>query len=250
MAYQRHRAYRLILVAMIIAVVFGNVVQNSVVVHAAIGSARFADIQSIGTSKLGVPNPGGFAFLPAAAGFLLWEQNTELTQTSLIKDYKHAGGDINLPTAVNGDLNSAYDPSSGSIFFLGSGSTRLTRVDLNSKGYPATTANSATKFDTHAYGVQSPAGITFDPLTGRLYILDAKGPRIVSVAPAAGRNYAGTSARISRMNVTGVGSTTLRGLAYNPKNTHLYAAAPNEKKIYEFDSQGVAVAQMDLANFN
>ncbi len=116
----RKFSYRLMIVALILAIGIGNSFRTAPVVHAAVGPARFADIQSIGTAKLGVLNPAGFAFLPAADGFLLWSQSAEMAKTSLIKDYKHAGGDVNLPTAVDGDMNAAYDPFSGSLFFLGS----------------------------------------------------------------------------------------------------------------------------------
>ena len=242
--------FRLTVLALILVFFFRPVIGTVPIVRAAIGPVEFADIQSISTAKVGVSNPRGFAFLPAASGFLLWGEHSELAQASLLTNYEQAGGSVNLPAGLDGSSIAAFDPSSQGLYFLGSGATRLSRVSLNAKGYPGATDSSMTRFDTSSYGVQQPSGITFDPVSGRLYILDAKGPRIITVSPAAGRNFDGSTARISRINLNGVGATTLRGLAYNPQNAHLYAAAPSEEKVYEFNATGEAVAEIDLANYD
>ena len=242
--------FRLVLA---LGILVANLFSATPTVQAAIGMAEFADIQSISTGKAGVLHPAGFAFLPAANGFILWGDTVELAQARLLANYEQPGGSVNLPL-VAGSLNAAFDPRSDSLFFLDSLSARLTQVKLNQRGYPDTAAGAAVNFDVRAYGVQQSAGITFDPLTGRLYILDAKGPRVVSVAPAANQNFDGASAlqggRIKRVSLNGMGSSTLRGIAFNPQNGHLYAAAPVEQKIVEFTLDGKATASLDLANFD
>jgi len=242
--------FRLFLVVGILAV---HLFSAAPTVEAEVGPAQFADIQSISTGKAGVLHPAGFAFLPAVNGFILWGDTVELTQARLLANYEQPGGSVNLPL-VAGSLNAAFDPRSASLFFLDSSSARLTQVKLNKRGYPDTDVGAALNFDVRAYGVQQPAGITFDPLTGRLYILDAKGPRVVSVTPAANQNFDGASAlqggRIKRVSLNGMDSSTLRGIAFNPQNGHLYAVAPVEQKIVEFTLDGEATASLDLANFD
>lgn len=241
--------FRLILV---VGILVANLYSAESSVQAAVGAAEFADIQSISTRKFGVTNPAGFAFLPGANGFILWGDQAELTQARMIKNYELPGGTVNLP-GVEGSLNAAFDARSGSLFFLDNQSTRLTRVKLNQRGYPDTAAGMVVTYDTRAYGVKQPAGISFDATTGRLFVLDANGPRVVSVTSGANQNFDGTTAfrggRIKRVNLKGMDGSTLSGIAFNQQNGHLYTAAPAEQKVYEFTQEGEVVASLDLTNY-
>lgn len=223
-------------------------------VQAAVGAANFADVQNVSTQKFAVGNPVGFASLPAANGFLIWGATDELVSPHLLTNFDQPGGSVNLPASVDGSSNAAFDAFSESIVFLDAAAAFLTQVRLNGRGYPDTNPKKTSRFDARPYGIQKPAGITFDPANRRLYILDAKGPRIVSIAPDPTKGWDGASAtrenRVKKIKVSGTGDSKLKGLAFNLKNGHLYVSSPADQKVYELDSFGSAIAVMDLSRFN
>src|SRR3990170_2920270 len=104
---------------LILGILAANLFSAAPSVQAEVGLLQFADIQSISTGKAGATHPAGFAFLPAANGFILWGDTAELTQARLLANYEQPGGSVNLPL-VTGSPNAAFDPYSGSLFFLDS----------------------------------------------------------------------------------------------------------------------------------
>lgn len=245
--------FGLLRLVVLAGVLLMNIFSTKPSVTAAVGSTAFADIQTVYTHKFDVSFPAGFAFLPGASGFLIWEEQSELEQASLILNYKSHGGTVNLPSAVEGTMNAAYDSYSSNLYFLNQQADQLTMVGLNQKGYPGSAAGAASRVSSREYGVLQPAGLTFDPLTGRMFILDAQGGRVVSVTPTIDTGFDGASAwqeeRIERIALKGIDRRGLRGIAYNPQNSHLYVASPGEKTVYEFTLKGEVVGSMDLSNF-
>src|SRR3972149_3306401 len=109
--------FRLTVLALILVFFFRPVIGTVPIVRAAIGPVEFADIQSISTAKVGVSNPRGFAFLPAASGFLLWGENSELAQASPLPHYEQAGGRGNFPPGVGRQLDRRFCPAQPGLVF-------------------------------------------------------------------------------------------------------------------------------------
>ena len=93
-------------------------------------------------------------------------------------------------------------------------------------------------------GVQDPQGIAFGTGDGPLFILDAANAQIVSVVrhPTLGFD----AGKVQRISLKKLGIGSLKGLAYNPGNGHLYVSS-RQKKLYELNQAGKLVSSFDLA---
>lgn len=212
----------------------------------------FKEIRTLSTAEVGAPHPTGFAFLPQASGFILWGSQSDTQEVQLVSNYEDPAGSRALPLTVEDPRITAFDSQSNSLFAFNYGVSELVKVGMDEDGVPHTDAQSVKKYNARAYGVQSPEGMAFDPIGGRLYILDSKGPRIISVNRDATSEFDGDTAvrngNLNRLDIVGLKNTELRGLAFNPQNAHFYIASPNEQKIIEFDQAGQVVSTLDLAS--
>jgi hypothetical protein len=84
-----------------------------------------------------------------------------------------------------------------------------------------------------------------DPMTGRLFILDGEGPKIVVVEPYAEEGL--REATASAVGLGSFGSSKLRGIAFDPTSGHLHVFGPAEQRLYEITETGLVVANRDLS---
>jgi uncharacterized protein YjiK len=229
-----------------------NLLNAKPVVLAQAAQAPFKAVRALSTSDFGVPNPTGFAFLPGIGGFALWAAGPGSQEVQLISDYKHPFGSRILPVRAEDAVSAAYDIQNDSLYLLNNAAGELIRIENNQNGLPDSSGQNMARYNARAYGVQDAQGIAFDPISGRLFILDAKGPAIIAIDPDPSNGFDGEVAsrngKIDRINILGAQNKQLRGLAYNPKNGHLYLGASSERKIYEFDQDGTALAALDLSS--
>ncbi|GAB62920.1 hypothetical protein KSU1_C1324 [Candidatus Jettenia caeni] len=105
-----------------------------------------------------------------------------------------------------------------------------------------------TSFDARKFGLRRPNGMTIDPSSGGLFILDSAVPEIIHVTPNADQGF--DDASISYVCLEQIGISDIRGIAFNPANGHLYILSFTEKKLYEFTKSGKVVAIRDVSEFN
>jgi uncharacterized protein YjiK len=214
--------------------------------------ASFKSIRTISTGELGVPHPTGFAFLPEPRGFLLWGNGSNPQEVQLISNYEDSLGSLLLPVAAENPAATAFDRQSNSLFMLNESSSELIRIDAGEHGLPNTVEENPGRWNARAFGVQEPQGMAFDPSSGRMFILDGRGPGIVSVEPHPSQGFDGEAAarsgRISRVDILGFEGIQFRGLALNPRNSHLYLAVADQSRIYEFTQQGEYLSVLDLSS--
>jgi uncharacterized protein YjiK len=101
------------------------------------------------------------------------------------------------------------------------------------------------RFDLSSLLLENPRGISADPETGRLYILD--GDRILVVRPGGDRNYLGA---VRHGHVSEIALphdwAQLRGLAFDPETGHLHVYSPQTRELFELDLQGAVRAVRGL----
>jgi hypothetical protein len=103
------------------------------------------------------------------------------------------------------------------------------------------------RLDAQGFGIADPQGMTLEPASGRLFVLDGAGPRLVSIQPKPGREFAG--AEVTPITLPGeLGD--LRGLAFNPEDGHLYALSAERRKLYKLTLEGELAASLDLSGLN
>ena len=211
------------------------------------GLAPVRVVRSLNMNEYGVENANGLAFSPVANSFFILGS----TDTTLITMGEDNAGTLTLPEAQADALNAAFDQISGSLFALNRGKSELIKIKTDTKGLP-NTSSTADRFPVHAFGIKDAQGITFDPESGRLFILDAGDSEIVSIAPHPSLGFDATEAiksnKVQKISLKKLGLGVLKGLAYNPSNGHLYVAEPAQKKIYELTQEGEIVATLDLAS--
>src|SRR5687767_11265770 len=147
-------------------------------------------------------------------------------------------------------LNVSFDKKSDSLFVFKRGNSELVKIKSNDKGLPDASALPS-RFPSNAYGIKDPQGVAFDPISGGMFILDAGNSQIVSVVPhdtlGFDANEAMRSIKVQKISLKKLGLGSLKGLAYNPGNGHLYVSEPAQKKLYELTQDGNIVFTFDLA---
>jgi hypothetical protein len=116
--------------------------------------------------------------------------------------------------------------------------------ELIEMGIPSAGAATDTRvhrFSASAWGVAEPRGMTIDPATGEIFILDAAGQKIVRVVDGAG-----PGAQISEIDLPR-GMSGLRGIAVNPADGHLHLLSPSAQQLYELDAAGRFLALRELS---
>ncbi len=204
-------------------------------------------VRSLDTSEYGVIDPKGLAFSSVANTFLVLDQSANVALIGMGEDNE---GIQNIPEVQNDSLNAAFDDQMSSLFVFNRANSELLQIKADTQGLPNASALQ-TRFPARAFGVKEAQGITFDPGTGRLFILDAGKSQIVSISPHPTLGFDGNEAvrsgKVQRIQLKNLGAGRLRGLAYNPNNGHLYLAEPDAKRLFEVTEAGDLVSTVDLA---
>ena len=205
-------------------------------------------VRSLYTNEYGIQNPKGLAFSPAANTFFIFNESSNI---SLVTMAEENAGTITLSDAQSDPLNTAFDKKSESLFILDRGRSELVKIKADNKGLP-NASSSLDRFPIQALGIKDPQGITFDLENGRLFVLDAGDSEIVSISPHASLGFDATEAiksnKVQKISLKKLDLGTLKGLAFNPSNGHLYVAEPAQKKLYELTQDGDIVSTFDLAS--
>src|SRR5687768_15380171 len=199
------------------------------------GSAPIWVVRSLSTSEYGVADPKGLVFSSEANTFLILDGSANVTQITM--DEEHAGT-RNIPEVQNDPLNAAFNQKTGSLLVFNRGTSELIQIRADGKGL-------STRFGANSFGVTDPQGLAFDPVDGRMFILDAGNAQIVSVVPHPTQRF--DSNAVQRISMNNLGSGLLKGLAYHPGSGNLYVSEPGQKKLYELTQSGDLVASFDLA---
>src|SRR6266498_1501507 len=215
------------------------------------GMAYFSVLRSIYTSEFGIVNPAGMAFSPNAKAFFVWGADQSI---SVITQYEESGGKLRLAQPLENPLGAAFDPHSNSLFILNARNTELSKIEVKQSGLPNSSGQVATNFNISSFDLQDAEGMTFDPATGRLFILDASKSQILIVSPDSVAGFDGASAaqnnRIRRVSLKSLSRAGLRGIAFNPSNKHLYIGNPGERTVYELAETGQVVSTYDVTGLH
>ena len=148
--------------------------------------APYWKVRSIDTNEHGVAKPVGLAFSPLSNDFLILEADGAIT--AITKDEEPTGR-FSLSETVEDPLNVAFDSSSDSLFVLNRGRSELAKIHAGPNGLPLPAARAAARFNTQSLGLQDAKGLTFDPNSSRLFILDAQGGQILFLRPNAASGF-------------------------------------------------------------
>src|SRR3972149_5666833 len=157
-------------------------------------------VRAIPAGDVGVSNPVGLAFSPGASAFLVLEAGDAArpgdttTSISLVSPLEDTLGAVRVATAIADPLNVAVDSQANRLLILDQAANQLIAVRLRAQGYPDPADSAVTRFEAGPFGVTHAQGLTLDPETGRLFILDAAAHRIVGIITDAQQGFDGAAA--------------------------------------------------------
>jgi hypothetical protein len=146
---------------------------------------------------------------------------------------------LNLPPAATDLVNVTFDGQGQRLLVFDALSGLLTAIPARADGLPD--PGQQTQADIAALGIAQPQGLAADA-TGRLFVLDAAGPRIVRLDPGAG----GTFSAAATIELPSLAGTSLRGLAVNPTDGHLHVLDPTRNELHEVAPDSGLVTTRDL----
>ncbi len=154
-----------------------------------------------------------------------------------------------IPLEIDDPINVAFDSLSVGasgfdlfrLFLVDTRRGQVTAVKAGARG--GLVREGVEHFSLKDQKIADPQGATLDPGNGALYILDAAGPSIARFTPRLGRDFADVPASLINLP-RGLG--TLRGLAFNPEDSHLYAINPERGTLHKLTLDGDVVAAFEL----
>jgi uncharacterized protein YjiK len=208
-------------------------------------AAPFArQVQTVDADDLGVVHPTALTYAPQTDLFMVGAASTvedlELAQLSQLRDRV---GTLVVPMAL-GDaaLNTVFDPTIDRLLVLAG--DELLEVQVGAAPGSATSET----FDVSGFGVVGARGMSVDPVSGALYILDGVASRVIHVEPGIDRGFADASIAVLDLGDAGMG--VLHGIAFNPSDGHLYVLEPERQLLHELTTGGQRVATRDLSAFS
>ncbi len=203
------------------------------------------------SEKTGLQYPTGLVFSSRATAFYaidgLVPVESPPAATDIIKLtlFARRAGSTRIAAQIKDPINTAFDNKIGRLLILQFPENQLLEVREGSDGNldPKTLI----RYDARRFGLQNPQGMTVDPASGSLFILDAVGPRIVRVEPGLTGNF--DRAVISEVNLQSTGLVAPRGLALDPTTSHLYLVNAAEQELYELSQTGMVLSNRDLSQF-
>ena len=151
--------------------------------------AYLRHVRTIYGSDVGVSNPVGLAFSPKANSILLLDApgaaqpgvtNSKVVAINL---YEDPLGSVSVPTVISDPLNMAFNGRANRLLFIDKLKNKLIEIKAKSSGIPDNSASAITEYDAQKYNLKNPKGMAFDPISGRLFILEKDGRVIIVVTP-------------------------------------------------------------------
>jgi hypothetical protein len=219
------------------------------VVSAQQADQPWREVRTIYTTDYGLINPQGLAFSPDANTFLLWREDGSVAGISMHEDVVDTRG---LTIPAENLSNIAFNERTNRLSVLDSNNTQLDEIPVDENGLPASGNTIVREHNLSAVNLQNARGITFDPASGRMFVLNAQGNQLVIVTPDAGSGFDGNLAirggRVTRINLNGLGASDLQGIAFNTENGYLYFSDPVDQRLYEVTQAGKKVSEYDLSS--
>lgn len=198
------------------------------------------------------PDLTGVAFPPKAQTLILLNHPAGKASVVLVAPAKK-GKALRSPVEIPDSINIAFDPLSegakgfdvSRLFLLDADLDEL--IVIRSGTRNVMNAKKIKRFKTKAFGIVDPQGMTLDPVTGQLFVLDSSGPRLIGIQPKKDRDF--SDAEITPITLGGL-SGKLRGVAYNPTDNAIYVLGSEQRKLYQLTLGGELVATIDLSGLD
>ena len=201
------------------------------------------------SDRTGISSPVGLAFSSASESFYVIgarpggaSADTEVVrltpfELSPVSDRR---GSARIAAAVRDPVNLAFDARYTRLLLLDN-ADRLLEVLPDSGG--DLDPRTLVRRDALRLDLRDPQGMTVDPASGVVFVLDAAQPRIVRIEPDASGSF--DAATVSEVDLRSSGVSGVRGLAFDPSTGHLHVGSA--QGLAELTTSGDTVTTRDLS---
>jgi uncharacterized protein YjiK len=216
-----------------------------------VAPAYVRQIRNIETARLGIHNPVGLAFSDKANTFQVVSGHPSSqpvprdTNLFLLTLMGTTAGMVRITAQVEDPINLTFDGKRDRLLIYGAAAGQLIEVAARRDG--TLDPNGMKYYKAEYFNIQTPQGMTVDPATGDLFILDAAGPALVRVTPDTAGAF--DNATIFRIDLQPTGLVQPRGLAWDPTTHHLHLVSPRTQALFEVTTTGHLVTTRTLAGF-
>ncbi len=210
------------------------------------GGRYLREVRSIEMEDFETRTPHAVTFWPEAGAFLLFQAGAT-DRYDLMNPFGQPIGTARLQAPIADLLNVAWDARTGRLLHLSASGSELLAMAL---GPGAPPPSRVTPPGLSASLTRDARGMTVDPATGTVFILDGFGRRVIRIDPDPLPGCDGECAlrrgRTSPLAIPGLADADLRGIAFNPRDGHLYVMSPDEERLYELTAAGRVIGFRDL----
>jgi len=216
-------------------------------------NAYYRMVRTLETYEFGISSTSGLTFSPQANTFLIVSASgaPDITLLTILDDLT---GSIKMATSIPDPVNMAFDDKANSLLFLDADANDLFEIKMRIDGRLRLSPGTIARFRIPQFDLKHAKGMTFNSVTGELFILDAQGPRVIRIMPDFHDRFDGSSAeqggRISTIMLNSLRRVELQGIAFNPGDGHFYVMGPTDRKLYELSGDGEVVTTRDLSSLN
>ncbi|MCE7985133.1 MAG: hypothetical protein DYG89_28505 [Caldilinea sp. CFX5] len=213
--------------------------------------AFIRQVRELETARLGIANPAGLIFSRKARLFQVIRGRAgaqpapETTDLLSLTPLDARAGSMRIAAKIDDPINVTFDDKRQRLLIYRAAPQQLLEVTAGANGLP--NPKNIRRYKLKALDLQNPQGMSVAPQSGDLYILDAAGPRLVRVPPAADGSFDNAAATIIDLRATGI--NTPRGLAWEPSGELLYIVSVTSQTLYSVTADGQIVATRDLTSF-
>lgn len=221
-------------------------------VNQSVDRAVVRQAQVLESERTNVPFPAGLAFSPATNAFYVVGADrttaTAPTTTNVVtlKPFENRpgsdrAGTARLATTALDPVNMAFDARRDRLVLV----DRADRL-LEVRPRPDAELDQTTVASRGVLrlGLRSPQGLTVDPATGTVFVVDTRPTRILRVTPEADGSF--ESASVSGLDLGSTAIPAPRGIAFDSPTGHLHVRG--DQKLYELTTDGEVVAVRDLSD--
>ena len=242
---RHHKSFKRILSIVFVIIVTMSLPALSVT-SAAVEPGYWYDVQSLEARDLGVSGFSGLGYIPDAEAFFSLDASTEQILVFTMRGELQSSSPASLN--ISNPLNLTYYPQSSSLVTLNT-SSGLLAVGTDSGGNESLQTELFAESQLVDDSVQNPQGMTYNPLDGSLYILDASVLEIVKIS-SSGESQLSRSASTETIQISSLRNSDLLGLAFNPEDGYYYAYSPEGNTLYAINNNGEIVSSRDLSKLN
>lgn len=148
----------------------------------------FEQVRAIETADSNLPNPAGLAYSPLADSLLVLDASTlGVTGDSDVfmigRRHEELNAVIHVSAAITDPALMTFDPSSNALYYYDEAGRQLVQIQADEAGVPGSSPEAITWHDLASLNLGQVRGITFDPATGELFLLDAAARQVVKISP-------------------------------------------------------------------